>query len=190
MIEYIVSFAAFGLFLALESQMKKNRKRLWFFSTISGILGIVGLVSFNMTNINVLRYFEYFCILIIVTSAINIHNLCKKTWTCKPTVCFEMRGNWEYAKRKYTQHKIPYYVQHCIFRPSGMVFRWLLFPKVWPIGSPVCGRSVVADLFLCVLGSLYQPQTKEVIQSLQEYSQKACQEGKPSWHVSGNAGSC
>lgn len=79
MIEYIVSFAAFGLFLALESQMKKNRKRLWFFSTISGILGIVGLVSFNMTNINVLSYFEYFCILIIVTSAINIHNLCKKT---------------------------------------------------------------------------------------------------------------
>lgn len=65
MINYIVSFSMFAIYLALERRIKDkiNETRVYFICV--ALIGIIGLIAVNISKI---FYFENFFILIFVSS--------------------------------------------------------------------------------------------------------------------------
>ena len=68
--DYVISFVALGLYLMIESMLKRKSKNMRTFNVAFAIIGVVGLVITEITSFN---YLEYFFLMSLVFSVINLY---------------------------------------------------------------------------------------------------------------------
>lgn len=68
--DYVISFVALGLYLMIESMLKRKSKNMRTFNMAFAIIGVVGLVITEITSFN---YLEYFFLMSLVFSVINLY---------------------------------------------------------------------------------------------------------------------
>ena len=75
MLNYIVSFVAFGAYLTLESYLRNEGKCTKKFNYLFLCVGVVGLIITNIVNV---FYFEYFFLMTTFMSLLNLWKERKK----------------------------------------------------------------------------------------------------------------
>lgn len=70
MLNYLISFIMFGIYLLVESKLKSNKVNLLFFYVLCMIIGVIGIITINMFSYD---FLEYFFILIFGFSGLEIY---------------------------------------------------------------------------------------------------------------------